>query len=404
MVERSNHQTMSQPLLLPFCALTLAAVAIGQSGRTMRLNAPAVIGQTARFAMQHPVAAAGNLYAIVWSSPFAGAAPLAVPGLSVNGRVRVDLANAISAASGVFTITGLTADLLVPIPNDPLLVGDAWDLQGVDLSPTNVLTLADDDLPIVVSAPPLPAANLVLIAPGTFPMGSSTPWSTAPYYNQFQSQPVHPVAITRPIWIGKYEVTQAEYLAVMNANPSFFRGPANRPVEQVSWHDAMAFCASLTAIEAAAGRLPSGYQYRLPTEAEWEYCCRAGTTTEFSFGPSLVCGQASLQYSYHTNTFCGQSGTAVVGSFAANPWGLFDMHGNVWEWCLDAWDGGANYPSSAVVDPFVSGSGNSSRAYRGGGWLYYSHTCRSAFRGWSYPSGSSASHGFRVVLGPVLAP
>jgi formylglycine-generating enzyme required for sulfatase activity len=101
------------------------------------------------------------------------------------------------------------------------------------------------------------------------------------------------------------------------------------PVERVSWQDAMAYCAALTATEAAAGRVPAGYQYRLPTEAEWEYLCRAGTTTEWNTGTSLACGQANFNV-------CGPVQTTVGGTYASNPWGLFDTHGNVWEMCLDA--------------------------------------------------------------------
>jgi formylglycine-generating enzyme required for sulfatase activity len=217
---------------------------------------------------------------------------------------------------------------------------------------------------------------------------------------------VHQVTISRPFCIGKYEVTQAEYQAVMNANPSYFQGAAwptsaDRPVELVSWHGAMAYCAALTAREAAAGRLPAGYQYRLPTEAEWEYCCRAGTTTEFHYGNSLDCSQAKFGYSYHTSSSCSSSSTNVVGGYAPNAWGLFDMHGNVWEWCLDWWDGSVNYPSSLVVDPHVSNSG-SYRVIRGGSWLLNSNFCRSASRFWNFPARRSFYLGFRVVLAPVL--
>lgn len=348
---------MPNPFLLPLFALTLATVAASQSGRTMRVNAPAVIGQSARFAMQHPAAAAGNLYLLLWSPPFAGAVPLAVPGLTVRGLVRVDLANAVSARSGVFTSNGMTADLQVPIPSDPLLVGHAWDLQGVDLSGANELTLADDDLEIVVSAPPLPSANMVAIAPGTFQMGSYAASAT----------PVHAVTITRPFWMMRYEVTQAQYQAVMGNNPSYYRGSSwpnasQRPVEQLTWFDALAYCNALSVQEAAAGRLPTGYEYRLPTEAEWEYCCRAGTTTEFSVGDLLDCGQANiLQY------WCSPSETFVVGSFPANPFGLHDMHGNVWEWCLDAH---ASYLPGAVVDPYVPGASGPNRVIRGGSWYH----------------------------------
>jgi formylglycine-generating enzyme required for sulfatase activity len=234
---------------------------------------------------------------------------------------------------------------------------------------------------------PNPLLNMVAIQAGTFQMGSASIGGT--------SVPVHSVTITRPFWMGKYEVTQAEYQAVMGNNPSFWRAP-QRPVETVPQFSAMAYCAALTTAEAAAGRIPDGYQYRLPTEAEWEYVCRAGTTTEWSTGASLSTSQANFN-----NPSSGQ--TTVIGSYAANPWGLFDMHGNVWEWCLDSWDGSANYTSSAVSDPFVPGvSGR--YVFRGGGWRETADGCRSALRAGNIFGSTFNSVGFRVVLAPVRFP
>jgi len=242
------------------------------------------------------------------------------------------------------------------------------------------------------------------IAAGSFSMGSNAA-PGAPYYSQPYERPVHQVTITRPFWMGEHEVTQAKYQALMGSNPSNFQSASwpnssNRPVERVTWYNAMAYCAALTAQAAAAGQLPLGYQYRLPTEAEWEYCCRAGTTTEFHYGNSLFCGQANFSYSFHSSSSCLTSSTALVGHYAPNPWGLFDMHGNVIEWCLDSWDGSANYPSAAVTDPYVnSGPG---RVFRGGSWGSFSCFCRSAYRSWSNPSRWGSNLGFRVVLAPVL--
>jgi len=194
---------------------------------------------------------------------------------------------------------------------------------------------------------------------------------------------------------------------VMAVNPSWFQGAswpnsAYYPVETVSWHEAMAYCAMLTAQEAAAGRVPSGYEYRLPTEAEWEYCCRAATTTEFNCGSALYCADANFRYSWHSNSTCWTTNgqTTTVGSYAPNAWGLFDMHGNVYEWCLDAWDGSANYPSSMVVDPYVQSGPY--RVFRGGSWLDQSNGCRSAFRYGYFPTNTANDRGFRVVLAPIL--
>jgi len=188
-------------------------------------------------------------------------------------------------------------------------------------------------------------------------------------------------------------------------NPSYHQGAgwpnaANHPVEQVTWIDATAYCVLLTAQQAAAGRLPSAYQYRLPTEAEWEYCCRAGTTTEFHYGSALQCGQARISYSYHPNTSCSVPTTTVVGSYLPNAWGLYDMHGNVFEWCLDCWDGITGYPATLQVDPCVATG--SRMVIRGGSCATQSNACRSAHRVQTGPSNRYFNLGFRVVLGPIL--
>ena len=136
--------------------------------------------------------------------------------------------------------------------------------------------------------------------------------------------------------MGKYEVTQGEYLAVMGSNPSCFqpsdgRHP-NRPVEQVSWYDATNYCGQLTQRERAAGRIATNSVYRLPTEAEWEYACRAWTSTRFSYGDDP--GYTNLtNYAWYGDNSGGT--THPVGQKLPNPWGLYDMHGNVWEWCQD---------------------------------------------------------------------
>jgi formylglycine-generating enzyme required for sulfatase activity len=164
-------------------------------------------------------------------------------------------------------------------------------------------------------------------------------------------------------------------------------------VEKVSWNNAVAYCQALTAIEQAAGRVPQGYQYRLPTEAEWEYCCRAGTTTEWNTGTSLSTSQANIQAVLNQ--------TAVVGTYAPNAFGLHDMHGNVWEWCLDTY---ASYAPGPVTDPFVTGGPN--RVLRGGSWgrIFTAFNCRSAIRGSGSPGVTNSILGFRVVLAPVLVP
>ena len=236
--------------------------------------------------------------------------------------------------------------------------------------------------------------DMIWIKPGTFMMGS-------PEYElgRFDEEIQHQVILTQGYWLGKYEVTQAQYEAVMGTNPSYFKG-ADLPVEQVSWYDATNFCAKLTASEKAAGRLPSGYAYTLPTEAQWEYACRAGTTTAFNNGTNIEteyqseCPNLDPLAWYRHNS---GSKTHPVGQKQPNAWGLYDMHGNVWEWCLDWYRA---YPTTAVTDP-VGPSTGSIRVLRGGSWHDYASLCRSAFRYRIDPDGSYYSYGFRVALAPV---
>ncbi len=170
-------------------------------------------------------------------------------------------------------------------------------------------------------------------------------------------------------------------------------------MERVTWDDARAYCTALTAQEMALGNVPSGYEYRLPTEAEWEYACRAGTTTEYSIGAALYCADAKFDFSEHSNLACGFNDSADVGSYPANAFGLFDMHGNVFEWCLDSH---ASYSSGAVTDPFVTGG--LLRVIRGGSWNGGSRACRSARRDLHIFDDHDYGIGIRVVLAPILVP
>ena len=300
-----------------------------------------------------------------------------------------------------------------PMPVDPFLLGLQLYLQmayfDAPANPSNPPAVTSNALKMklgqkatIVTPPfePNPALDMMRIGAGSFSMGSPvTPLNVAPYFNQATSQPVHPVTISAPFWVGKFEVTQGLYQAMVGSNPSFHQG-ATRPVDSVSWFDAMNFCSQLNASEAAAGRVPAGYEYRLPTEAEWEYCCRAGTATEYAFGQVLLCGQANFGFSHHSNSSCAIGGTTPVGSYPANGFGLYDMHGNVVEWCRDSWDTTANYASAAVVDPYSTTG--SHRVLRGAGFNDSSY-CRSANRDGALPSYTSLGIGFRVVLGPVIS-
>ena len=219
-------------------------------------------------------------------------------------------------------------------------------------------------------------------------------------------------------WLGETEVTQAQYEAVMGKNPSYFNNGKewDYPVECVAWEDAMIFCKRLTELEKAAGRLPSGYEYSLPTEAQWEHACRAGTTTEWYFGNSLSSDQANFDGNQPVAEAPkgGSIGrTTLVRSYKPNAWGLYDLHGNVWEWCRDC--GGNNdwnYDPETLV-----GMKNDSHSHqmRGGSWNSGAWWCRSSARcecsvfykqviecaiGTKYHSKYS-SYGFRIALVPV---
>jgi formylglycine-generating enzyme required for sulfatase activity len=216
--------------------------------------------------------------------------------------------------------------------------------------------------------------RFVPISAGTFTMG--------------EGQTAHKVTLTQAFELGVYEVTQEQYKKVMGTTPSEFKGP-QKPVEQVSWDDAVEFCRKLSELP---GEKSTGYVYRLPTEAEWEYACRAGTTTAYSFGDS----ESELgDYAWYDKN-SGKT-THPVGGKKPNAWGLYDMHGNVFEWCHD-WYG--DYPSGSVTDPTGVASG-SDRVYRGGSWYDYSVHCRSAYRGRNTPDLRGIHLGFRVLRSSI---
>jgi len=216
--------------------------------------------------------------------------------------------------------------------------------------------------------------RFVPISTGTFTMG--------------EGKTAHKVTLTKAFELGQHEVTQEQYEKVTGKNPSKFEGPQN-PVEQVSWNDAVEFCRKLSELPAEK---KAGYVYRLPTEAEWDYACRAGTTTAYSFGDS----ESELgDYAWY-NKNSGDT-THPVGGKKPNPWGLYDMHGNVWEWCQDRH---GSYPSGSVTDPTGAVSG-SNRVLRGGCWGFNSGYCRSAHRDWFTPGLRNNDLGFRVLRSSI---
>jgi formylglycine-generating enzyme required for sulfatase activity len=228
--------------------------------------------------------------------------------------------------------------------------------------------------------------EMAAIPGGTFMMGS--PENEG---GRDRESPQHQVSVPS-FFMGKYPVTQAQYQAIMGTNPSRFKG-SNRPVESVIWNDAIAFCEKLSQ--------RTGKNYRLPSEAEWEYACRAGTTTPFHFGETITTDLANYDGNY---TYGGgikgiyRKETTEVGSFGvANNFGLYDMHGNVWEWCQDSWHNsykGAPTDGSAWLD---TEENTNFKLLRGGSWYGDPDYCRSASRNYNFLVDHDIIIGFRVV-------
>ena len=278
---------------------------------------------------------------------------------------------------------------------------ESWNWE--DWNPRQTITASADDSTLSFAIPtdeaitlffrvealafePLP--QMVWIEPGEFVIGS--PNNEEGRFLD-KEEPQTRVILTRGYWIGKYEVTQAEFESVLGFNPSLFLGDPQLPVEDVSWFDAVDYCIELTEQQREAGTLPEEYEYRLPTEAEWAYAARAGTATRFSYGNDPGYQRLS-DYAW----YAGNSGlrSHPVGLKLPNPWGLYDMHGNVFEWC---WDWFGQLPGGTVTDPEGPRRGID-RILRGGYWDSTPDFCRSAIRV-HFPPGTQISYlGFRIVL------
>jgi formylglycine-generating enzyme required for sulfatase activity len=263
---------------------------------------------------------------------------------------------------------------------------------------------------VVVAGPPGRLVNsigmeLALVPAGSFRMGSpETEYASERSANGpagADERPQHLVAVTSPFYLGLYPVTQRQYTQVMGTNPAEFndnnRGGPDHPVERVSWADAQRFCERLSSLpeEREAGRL-----YRLPTEAEWEYACRAGTGTPFWWGDSASSHQANFDGSFPYGAaprglYLGR--TTRVGSYPVNAFGLYDVHGNVWEWCEDYYEP-RYYDHSPSHDPLGPTKGNRKCA-RGGSWSNSAADCRSACRDYWYGVDYARNNiGFRVAM------
>ncbi len=218
---------------------------------------------------------------------------------------------------------------------------------------------------------------------GTFMMGSPEDEE-----GRYGNETLHQVTLSQAFWLADTACTQALWQAMMGNNPAYFKGSLQNPVEQVSWDDVQGFINKLN-------QQVAGIKARLPTEAEWEYACRAGTNSAFWFGGKNDLNTTNANYSGKWDEINASGKTVPVKSFAPNPWGLYEMHGNVWEWCADGY---AEYSSQAVTDPCGAPAG-SSRVLRGGSWLSYGSYCRSAIRSGGTVSGRGSFLGFRFVLG-----
>ena len=267
-----------------------------------------------------------------------------------------------------------------------------------------VLFLTAFCLCTILSAVQVQAADeFVLIQEGSFEMGSP-----ASENRREKDEAQHHVTLSS-FYLGTCEVTQKAYGALMGNNPSQFQGD-ELPVENVSWYDAITYCnARSTAEDLIPAYVINGdgdtitvtwnreaNGYRLPTEAEWEYACRAGTTTPFSTGENVTVDQANYYGTYPYDGYPRgeyRNRTMPVGSFGPNPWGLYDMHGNVWEWC---WDWYGAYTNNSVVNPAGVDSGTY-RVNRGGGWNDFGRHLRSAYRAAYSPKNRTFNLGFRLA-------
>ncbi|MCP4980946.1 MAG: formylglycine-generating enzyme family protein [Gammaproteobacteria bacterium] len=224
------------------------------------------------------------------------------------------------------------------------------------------------------------------IEPGRFLMGSPE-IEASRYADELQ----HEVTLTQGYWLAETACSQGLWAAVTGERPSHFEGD-DLPVELVSWNECVKFCEELTS------RLPGELTIRLPTEAEWEYACRAGTNTVFNFGNDLSTEQANFDGNHpYAEGEKGEyrKGTLPVDAFAPNDWGLYQMHGNVYEWCTDRF---GEYEADPVRDP-RGAKGGSDRVLRGGSWLYYGRTLRSAYRSHYAPDSRNRNTGLRLAGG-----
>jgi formylglycine-generating enzyme required for sulfatase activity len=268
-------------------------------------------------------------------------------------------------------------------------------LQGAQ-SADQLTAVSKTQLPSAVQHPALPQLTLVWCPPGNFRMGSQKG-----ELGRFANEAPAETTLTSGFFLQSTELTQEQWLALRPSNPSGFPNPSN-PVEMVNWEDAKAFCADLTAKSRAAGLIPADWRFDLPTEAQWEYACRAGTTSALNDGSNLVSKTGSDPSLDPLAWYEANSDQAAhpVAQKRPNAWGIYDMHGNLWEWCRDWFE----FKLQGGNDPEGPADG-AARVIRGGSWYIGSPSfCRSAYRS-SYGIERRISHlGFRLALVKHSAP
>lgn len=286
----------------------------------------------------------------------------------------------------------------------PLLLGLCFWLLlgGCEDAPTPKAEIAKSPKEGIAFQVPELSLAMLWCPPGTFHMGSPEEEGSRDF-----DEILREVTLTNGFWLGKHEVTQTQWKKIMGNNPSHFKGP-DLPAEKMSWDGAKTFCKKLTERERKEGRLPKGWEYELPTEAHWEYACRAGTKTAWSFGNSPAEMPKNANFSDKSSKIQGNDidhddgfeYTAPVGSFPPNAWGFHDMHGNVFEWCSDWYEKPLPIP---VRDPVGPTTGKE-KVFRGGSWALPGIFMRSARRDKNLPILESAFLGFRVSLRKVQTP